>query len=239
MSRRLMYVALGLCLATLAKAGFTPLEFEANGRTWTAVAKVTLEKTDHGDPYKGAFRVNLVEGSLVGSIYEQMAAPAQGLFETWCIESTRSFEFGTEYYATINPLAFWGGRTGGPGDPVSDVSEWIYDRWLSGTTNWSREEVRQSLWYAEGEIFRETDIYREALQALGHPWHYDAPDLGTAKHTYALNLWTLDDRYRSLQVIDVQSQLITMRWVVPVPGALGIGCFGMMITAKLRRKRSI
>ena len=195
----------------------------------TAVAEVKL---DSGLATNSAFGVDLMSGQLKGSIYESVSPIASDVFRTFCVEKSVFFKPGTTYWASIDPVAYSGNESGVIGDGISDVAEYMYDQYLAGnyTTDTELQQVRDAIWWAEGEGGSKAAA-APALTALYTDADYSGL-LGSAEHTYALNLWTLEWDCDKWVATDVQSQLIT----VPVPGAvllgmLGLGAAGM----KLRR----
>jgi len=140
--------------------------------------------------------------------------PGDDLFYTFCAESGITFTPGTWYWCTVDDRVY-SGSSGISGDPISDVTEWIFDRWTNGNPDgWSNEDVYKSIWAAEEETGGDTskDPYQDALTHFG----YSVPaDFGSAVHTMALNLWknwtcVEDEGECYWEATDVQSQLISV-----------------------------
>jgi hypothetical protein len=179
-----------------------------------------------------AFGVELTKGQLAGSIYESAGPGAAIVFRTFCVENEIPFPVGTKLWASIDSVAYSGADGGGAaGDPVSAVTEWIYDQYLSGTVA-DLAAIRDAIHYAEGEITSwsgaDADaegLFNAALASAGS---------GNALHTYALNLWQIMlDASGAYRAIDKQSHLIT---VVPVPATLLLGLLGLGYAGTKLRK---
>ncbi|HON91266.1 MAG TPA: hypothetical protein PKZ07_06855 [Sedimentisphaerales bacterium] len=192
----------------------------------TVVAQVTLTQIS-GSSNGGAFLVTVNQGTL----------PLGGGFTTFCIEDEITFSPGTKYWVSVDSKAYSGNSGYGlAGDPISNVTEYIYDSWRSGNpNNWSQAAISQAIWYAEDEVAYSSlsnaakAVYNAAVTAIG-----GTGNIGNAGHTWALNLWsgwkTVDGK---LIAKDVQSHLIT----VPVPGAVLLGFLGLGYAGMKLRKR--
>lgn len=182
---------------------------------------VAQVKLGWGVATNAAFGVTLVTRQLPGSIYASASPANTVLFRTFCVENNIYFTPGTTYWASIDPVAY-SGNVGPAGDPISNVTEYIYDRYLTAhpvpTDVATLTSIRDAIWWAEGEGGSKNEIYDNALDAV--------KAMGDADHTYALNLWTIawDSGDSRFEAIDVQTQLITM---VPIPAAVLLGMLGL------------
>jgi hypothetical protein len=213
-----------LCImGSPAMAAFTGGTFSFNGSQFDALTQGYLTAYP-GYSSGGAFWVNLDQPGLPG----YRTGPQ--VFTTFCVESQTYFYWNTRYWISIDDNAFKGGGGGGSaGDPISIVTEWIYDNWLAGNPyGWSQLQISQAIWQAESEGGTKSAPYLSAVSALEAALgKTEAELLATdALHTKALNLWIIND---SGYATDVQSQLIhvdTATTPIPAPGAallLGIG----------------
>lgn len=234
-------IVFGLFLSTLlvapAFAAFTGGPFTFDGKTLQSPGQVNLDYTGSTGP-GGPWSVQLVSGFLWQSIYEGVVAPAPNVFDTFCAESDIGFNPVNDYWFSIDPVVYSGGPGGGTsGDAVSDVTEYIYDRYLAGNPDgWVVQDIGTAIWWAEEELQgSQNAIAVDALIALNYATDaasaalVSASTLGDASHTWALNLWEIDDQGVAQ---DRQSFLIT----VPVPAGALLGFFGLAVAGiKLRR----
>ena len=202
---------------------------------FSAATKVMLTQVSPGTN-GGPFNVYYEGGLAPLKFYE--GVPLHGLaYQTWCVESNITFSPGTIYWSTVDPVA-WSGNKTPPGDPITDVTGWIYDSWAAGNpNNWSLENIKNSIWYAEQEPNGSKKApYNAAITAL-----YGGVDPGPANlhpgSKWALNLWngwTEDD-------IDNDG---TTEWVatdrqshiIPAPGAVLLGLFGFSLIGWIKRR---
>ena len=238
MRKTALAASLVLIGASSVFADFTGGAFKWNGKDFYAVARVDLDSLNGQSSNGGAFKVNLLAGSLTPSIYSGVTAPTSNVFTTYCIENGITFNPGKSggYWVSIDPRAY-SGNAGASGDPVSDVTQWIYDKWLGGAyTSAEQTAVNEAIWQAEGESGGSANyVYTAALSALGYAANTSPNLFKDATHTHAMNLWDgflevkdSNGDFLYWQASDRQSQLIT---VIPAPGVallmgLGVGLVG-------------
>jgi hypothetical protein len=215
-------------MAAPAFAAFTGGPFTWNGNALDAVAQVDLDWTSVGMANGGPYSVNVISGSLAPSLYDGMTG--NGVFETFCAESDIGFVNTQTYWVSVDPVVLSGG-VGAAGDPVSDVAEYIYDRYRAGNPDsWDATQIGEAIWWAEEETQGvKNSIVDDALAALGYASNVTASALGNGVHTWGMNLWVVDDQGVAT---DKQSFLVT----VPVPAGALLGFLGLAVAGiKLRR----
>lgn len=218
-----------------ANAQFTGGQFRwydgENYITLNAIAQTKLN-TISGGTNGGPFKVSVQNGSL------PVWGTGADLFNTFCVEDSVTFNPGTWYWASVDTKAY-SGSVGLAGDPVSDVTEWIYDQYLAGNpSSWSNMEIRNAIWYAENERDFATipTPYFDAIGALYGGTDPGRFNLGDAQYTYALNLWGgFTEKGNYWEATDVQTQLVQ----IPAPAAILLGGIGIALVGWLRRRRAL
>lgn len=230
MKRITLALVVSALMTAPAFAAFTGGPFTWNGNVLDAVAQVDLDWTSVGQANGGPYSVNVISGSLGPSLYDGMSG--NNVFETFCAESDINFDNTVTYWVSVDPVVLSGGTGGGAaGDPVSDVAEYIYDRYRAGNPDgWDPTKIGEAIWWAEEETAGvKNSIVDDALTALGYGLGVSASALGQGVHTWGMNVWTIDDRGVA---VDQQSFLIT----VPVPAGALLGFLGLAVAGiKLRR----
>jgi hypothetical protein len=106
--------------------------------------------------YKPFYTANAKTSYPIGSVWYQPS------FQTFCLEENEYIADGTTYNYTIGDSAVLGGN-GGPADPISNGTAWLYAQFASGTLkNYaytgtaaarksSAAELQNAIWFLEGE----------------------------------------------------------------------------------------
>jgi hypothetical protein len=189
----------------------------------------------------GDFLLTVKEGPV--GIYAEGAK-----FRSFCTEVNEYVSNDRNYYVTIDEKAWDGGKTGGPGDPLSAESAYLYTLWLDGSVGEkvftydtaNTNALQNAIWYSEGE---------KSLSAIGgassdakklYDYAVDAVTQGgdtdswynrhenTIGDIRVLNLWKYSNHTGY-----AQDQLVR---IVPVPAAFVLGMLGMGVAGIRLRK---
>ena len=96
---------------------------------------------------------------------------------TFCIELNEHIIVTGDTVGSILNYAVQGGRTGGPNDPISIATDWLYAQFMAGNSLYSNKRALQmAFWILEGETINPNTSQDEA----GTWWGSD-PDYGTAQ----------------------------------------------------------
>jgi hypothetical protein len=221
--KKLFLLLIGFMIASTAMGAFTGGTFCFNGTQLNALGQLKMIDPP-GGVSGGPFVIDTITGPAIDGL------------GVWCIENQIMMTPGKTYWYSIDTSAFSGNKAGG--DPISDVTDFIYRKWLAGNPNgWTDAQINAGIWYAEEEGGYASLAYNDALAALFYAPGTLPQNLGVSKWTRALNLWTID-QYDAAKGIwcatDVQSHTY-----VPAPGALLLGSMGMAFVGWLRRRQSI
>jgi len=103
----------------------------------------------------GAFAVSQVSGGLL----------AGTTFNTFCLEENEYFVPGNNYTYVTNTAAVLGGN-GGPSDPISIGTAYLYDKFLNEGGNYSaadQKALQEAIWFLEDETTQCTGDCRTVL----------------------------------------------------------------------------
>jgi hypothetical protein len=198
--------------------------------TGSAFAALTVEVS--GGPYQvnpgGEFTVT-VTGSTIGSM------PVGYQFQSFCLERNETLTLGGTYYAVVNTAAVLGGQ-GGPSDPLSPQTAWLYNRFLDGSLPGydyvsasghedSAESLQNAIWDFEGEAAT-LDGRADLFQFLAN--NLSGTDIGPVR---VLNLYT--DAALTHRAQDILAR------PVPAPGGILLVALGSACAGIVRRRRLV
>lgn len=214
------------------------------------VAEMTVRLNDYGNLRRGSggeFTFLLPENngwSQSPLDYYNSAGLDNGGFQTFCLESNEHLWQNTTYIAELSLQAKNGGTTIGF-DNISKGTGWLYEQFVGGTLEgyvydnpldrtYSAESLQKAFWFLEDESMGEHNEF--VTLAVGN----FSNGLNEAKSDYT----ELDGNVRvmTLTKMDgsiVQDQLILAPQLVPVPGALMLGIFGIFLVRQKNIKRLI
>jgi hypothetical protein len=229
------FVVMGLCLAVVL-----------GWATWAAaLPMLTIDRINNY--YSGNGGEFNITGTPFTGNYHPKAIVENG-FETFCLEKNEFVTIPGKYYYSVSDSAMAGGA-GGPQDPISIGTAWLYSQFARGTlANYAYDDfdcsddncrarsagyLQEIIWYLEeeiGSISTENpfvDMVLDQFTTLGAA----RADSNGAYSVRVLNLWENSDGTGNKQ-----DQL-----VLPEPGTLflmGFGLLGLGLAARRLKRRA-
>jgi hypothetical protein len=122
------------------------------------VHKVVLSDS-YGTTNGGEFLTTPIDFTFVP--VSQGSGPA-GTFETFCVETTETFQWGVTYFVDLNTAAVHGGAGGGDPDPLDTRTAYLYEQFITGQLDnytyaggalrtASADALQHVIWYLEDE----------------------------------------------------------------------------------------
>lgn len=165
-----------------------------------------------------------------------------GAFETFCLERNEYISLPATYYGDISDFAVRGGIGGGPNDPLSGSTAWLYTQFLTGNPNFPHDieheiGLQLAIWKIEQEVDNiysgygylpnniitiANDYYTQGLQYTNF-----------TGNVHVLNLYSYDSTGNR---VEKQSQLV----LVPEPSTLlllGAGLLGLGLLGRRKFKK--
>jgi hypothetical protein len=155
--------------------------------------------------------------------------------EVFCLEYTEYFKNHQSY--TVESVGDYATGGGGGikeywdeedtyGDPVSDITKWIYAAYKSGIlTGYTPFQVQQTVWHMEGE--GGFDYYTGGMD------QFSFDDSGWS--VFAVNIITVNEK--GVKIRDNQSQLIGTAAPVPEPASLMLLGTGLLSVGAVTRRK--
>jgi hypothetical protein len=218
--RKFLFVLASLAiLASPLLAGTT---FSWGGQSFTSLGTLEIDRAGISSDGGGPFVITVVNDG-----------PAVVGTKMWCVEVHEDVWLNTPFMYTFDWVAYAGG-VGPVGDPLSDVTDYLYTEWLNGNPKgWTNDQIQRAIWYAEEEktwIQGSWAAWNDALAALGYDPATLPGDLGLSKTTLVLNLWKMN---QDGTVTPIQSHT----YPVPTPAAVVLAGIGTTLIGWLRRRR--
>lgn len=199
-----------------------------------AIADLTIRITGTDSYGNVGGEFNLTHTNLG---YTPVGLTGSNPIETFCIEKSESIAFGYDYYACLNTEAVHGGLGGGDPDPLSPLTAYLYERFVTGTLAGyvygvgdggiaraqAADALQAVIWYIEeeeaiswipGDSSLRDQFYQDALLNAG----------ATIGNVRVLNLY--ED---AAGTIAAQDQLV----LIPEPASLMLLALGLI---SLRRR---
>jgi hypothetical protein len=208
-----------------------------------ATAAPTIKMLNDSTP---AYSAQILQNGFAG--YSEGA-----IVSTFCMEASEYFTPGQSYYAVLNTSAVKGGQDWNNGiygqsplhsvvsDPIDTRTAYLFTMFMQNDSRFVNQNMLQAaIHYIEAETTSRNDYVSLAEQAVAANGEWYGKGIGNVR---VMNLWERFDgqNYSGAS----QDQLIMLKSnplppaVVPAPGAVVLGSFGMLFVGYLRRRNSL
>jgi len=170
------------------------------------------------------------------------------ILKTFCLETKEFIKYNVAYDVVISSEAISGGNNYGPagvngGDPIDPMTAYLFFNYQKGTlVGWSNDDasadaLQTVIWGIEDELGQnwlppsgslEELFYGQAWMAVYGP-EFTWTGLGPVR---VMNLYSIGYSDNDDTSFYRQDQLV----LVPSPGAVFLGCIGLMLVGLLRKR---
>lgn len=203
------------------------------GAAILSAAPALADNFSVGDPITYSLATPYVNAPGYGSggLFTLTDTNGGASIQTFCIELTEYIYPTGNYVGSISYVAVLGGRDGGPNDPISPATDWLYAQFITGNSAYSNTRALQmAFWILEEETLNDADTWwaADADYVTAKKYVEDANKITSGTYgTQVLNLVDASGNNR-------QSELIH----VPEPGILillGIALSAVGLASRRRK----